>query len=251
MTEKRQEEESTISPWRVRDYRSWFVADTASALGTTIGGFAFTLVAYAVSHDVTTAGMVGTVFALCEGLGTLPGGHLSDRIDRKKLMIVFGLISAATLCVMTLALVAKMMSAPLLFLFAIVRGLTSGVFSNVSNIILPQIVTGNQLVQAYSANESRDACIQLFSKPLSGFLYGLGPEIPFLISAVLYALMSVATPLIRSDLRPKNDASPSDSDDSTKKTPRNHIGGSSSHSSLIEGFAWYTRWPQAVSVCSC
>ena len=80
--------------------------------GTTIGGFAFTLVAYAVSHDVTTAGMVGTVFALCEGLGTLPGGHLSDRIDRKKLMIVFGLISAATLCVMTLALVAKMMSAP-------------------------------------------------------------------------------------------------------------------------------------------
>ena len=39
-------------------------------------------------------------------------------------------------------------------------------------------------------------------------LYGLGPEIPFLISAVLYALMSVATPLIRSDLRPKNDASP-------------------------------------------
>lgn len=217
MTEKRQEKESTISPWRVRDYRSWFVADTASALGTTIGGFAFTLVAYAVSHDVTTAGMVGTVFALCEGLGTLPGGHLSDRIDRKKLMIVFGLISAATLCVMTLALVAKMMSAPLLFLFAIVRGLTSGVFSNVSNIILPQIVTGNQLVQAYSANESRDACIQLFSKPLSGFLYGLGPEIPFLISAVLYALMSVATPLIRSDLRPKNDASPSDSDDSTKK----------------------------------
>ncbi len=127
-------------------------------------------------------------------------------------------------------------------------GLTSGVFSNVSNIILPQIVTGNQLVQAYSANESRDACIQLFSKPLSGFLYGLGPEIPFLISAVLYALMSVATPLIRSDLRPKNDASPSDSDDSTKKTPRNHIDGSSSHSSLIEGFAWYTRWPQAVSV---
>lgn len=194
--------------------------------------------------------MVGTVFALCEGLGTLPGGHLSDRIDRKKLMIVFGLISAATLCVMTSALVAKMMSAPLLFLFAIVRGLTSGVFSNVSNIILPQIVTGNQLVQAYSANESRDACIQLFSKPLSGFLYGLGPEIPFLISAVLYALMSVATPLIRSDLRPKNDASPSDSDDSTKKTPRNHIGGSSSHSSLIEGFAWYTRWPQAVSVFS-
>lgn len=128
MTEKRQEKESTTSPWRVRDYRSWFVADTASALGTTIGGFAFTLVAYAVSHDVTTAGMVGTVFALCEGLGTLPGGHLSDRIDRKKLMIVFGLISAATLCVMTLALVAKMMSAPLLFLFAIVRGLTSGVF---------------------------------------------------------------------------------------------------------------------------
>lgn len=111
MTEKRQEKESTISPWRVRDYRSWFVADTASALGTTIGGFAFTLVAYAVSHDVTTAGMVGTVFALCEGLGTLPGGHLSDRIDRKKLMIVFGLISAATLCVMTSALVAKMMSA--------------------------------------------------------------------------------------------------------------------------------------------
>ena len=70
VTEKRQEKESTISPWRVRDYRSWFVADTASALGTTIGGFAFTLVAYAVSHDVTTAGMVGTVFALCEGLGT-------------------------------------------------------------------------------------------------------------------------------------------------------------------------------------
>ena len=142
MTEKHLEKESTISPWRVRDYRSWFVADTASALGTTIGGFAFTLVAYAVSHDVTTAGMVGTVFALCEGLGTLPGGHLSDRIDRKKLMIVFGLISAVTLCVMTSALVAKMMSAPLLFLFAIVRGLTSGVFSHVSNIILPHIVTG-------------------------------------------------------------------------------------------------------------
>lgn len=232
-----------------------------------ISGFAFTLIAYSVSHDVIIAGMVGMVFALCEGLSTLPGGYLADHADRKQLLIFFGVTSTIILVVMSAALLTGWMTTPLLFLFAVLRGLTSGLFSNISNIVLPQILTGNQLVQAYSANQSRDACIQLFAKPFSGFLYGLGPEVPFLLSAIMYILMSITTPLIRADLHPSTrvyiDTNLTEDDDGNSHITRTveavqdntahdaHPTGAQNnpkYESSLAGFTWYARHPQALSI---
>lgn len=231
---------SQSSPWSNRNYRVWFAADTSLLIGVTIGAFAFSLLGYTVSHDVAIAGFAATVYSLVRGGATLIGGMIIDRFDRRKLMIVGGLASFAVLAGMIGAWTTGLMTVPVLFVFAALRGLTSGLFSGVTDTVLPQIVSGGQLTQAYAANETRDAVANMLSSPLSGWLYAFGPDIPFMVSAVMYAVMVACAPFIKADLRPEAGRADDDRTEEEKAQVAVHAD-----KSLTAALRWYIQWPAA------
>ncbi|KAB8294427.1 MFS transporter [Bifidobacterium avesanii] len=230
----------TQSPWKVRDYRVWFTADTSLLIGVSIGAFAFDLLGYTVSHDVAVAGFVATVYSLVRGAATLAGGVIIDRFDRKRLMVVGGLASFAVLVGMIGAWLAGLMTVPVLFAFAALRGLTSGLFSGVTDTVLPQIVSGGQLTQAYAANQTRDAVAGMLSSPLSGWLYAFGPEIPFIVSAVMYVVLVACAPFIRADLRPEAGRAGDRRTEEEKAEAAAHAD-----KSLTAALRWFAQWPAA------
>lgn len=204
------------------DYVFWFIGDTSVTIGNFIGAFAFTLLAYPISGSVGIAGLVGGLYSIAQAVTMIPGGLLSDKVNRRTLMYCCSLAGFTVLAALIAVYAAGLMTIPLLMAFAIIRGLVSGLLGNITNVVLPQIVSKNQLAQAMGSNQSRDAIIQILSTPVTGFLYGLAPEIPFLISALLFALLSLATKPIRADLRPGSEES---DDSSPSGSPAKDNGG--------------------------
>lgn len=190
-----------------RNYVFWFIGDTSVTIGNFIGAFAFTLLAYPISGSVGIAGLVGGLYSIAQAITMIPGGMLSDKVNRRTLMYCCSLAGFTVLAALVAVYAAGLMTVPLLMAFALVRGLVSGLLGNITNVVLPQIVSKNQLAQAMGSNQSRDAIIQILSTPVTGFLYGLAPEIPFLISALLFSLLSLTTKPITADLNPGNEES--------------------------------------------
>lgn len=238
-----------------RNYVFWFIGDTSVTIGNFIGAFAFTLLAYPISGSVGIAGLVGGLYSIAQAITMIPGGMLSDKVNRRTLMYCCSLAGFTVLAALIGVYAAGLMTTPLLMAFALVRGLVSGLLGNITNVVLPQIVSKNQLAQAMGSNQSRDAIIQILSTPVTGFLYGLAPEIPFLISALLFALLSLTTKPITADLNPGNEESgnpvPVDSvaqenrgkdSSSEQSVSTNSVGtrrAGKKHNSLSEIFLWF------------
>lgn len=238
-----------------RNYVFWFIGDTSVTIGNFIGGFAFTLLAYPISGSVGIAGLVGGLYSIAQAITMIPGGMLSDKVNRRTLMYCCSLAGFTVLAALIGVYAAGLMTTPLLMAFALVRGLVSGLLGNITNVVLPQIVSKNQLAQAMGSNQSRDAIIQILSTPVTGFLYGLAPEIPFLISALLFALLSLTTKPITADLTPGNEESGNpvpvdgiaqenrEKDSSSEQSVRTNSVGTrragKKHNSLSEIFLWF------------
>lgn len=239
------------SVWRVRDYRVWFTADTSLLVGSMIGGFAFSLLGYTVSGDTAVAGAVAAVYSLVSGAATLIGGRIIDRVNRKKLMVAAGLTAFAVLAVIIGVWVAGVMSVPVLFALAVLRGVSGGLFSGVTDAALPQIVAGKLLVDASAANNVRTTVANMLASPLSGWLYAFGPEIPFALAAVMYLGLAVSAPFIRADLDPKAARPVVDGADGSVDAvagPESEGPGAGADSgTLCDTLRWFVQWP-AVSV---
>lgn len=219
------------SPWAVTDYRWWFAGDTALTIGSGIGGFAFTLLAYPITHSVALAGIVGAAETIASAPSLIIGGILADRFDRKKLMYWSAGTGIAVMALLIAFYAAGWMNFASLVAFALIRGFTSGLFGGITNTVLPQVVAGGALTSAMGANQSRDAVIQILSSPLSGLLYGFAPEAPFAFAALMYLVFGATIPPIHADLRPTSGSAEKgvEEDRASRSVP------------LSEAFRWFGK----------
>lgn len=192
--------------WGSRQYRVWFLGDSLNQVGTFVGAFAFTLLGYQVAGDVLTAGIIGSASAAAQCLMLLPGGVLMDHTDRRRLLVAAAAVVALLWLLVAGLLWAGTMSVALLLALAIGTGAVAGAFENLTDVMLPQIVTGDLLPEATAANEGRDAGLQLGASPLSGLLFGVHPSLPFIVSAIARAGQMAAALSLRGSFIPGRQA---------------------------------------------
>ncbi|SES04592.1 Predicted arabinose efflux permease, MFS family [Propionibacterium cyclohexanicum] len=191
-----------LSVWRIRDYRTWFMGDTASEIGAWISSLAMTLLAYSVTRDVWLAGVIGAAEATARAVGVLPGGVIADSLDRRKLMIAAAAASAIPYAILIICWYSGVLSFWPLLVICLVKGALTGIFGKVTNVILPTIVPKKLLGSATAANQTRDAAINLGSGPIGGFLFGLAPMLPFALSICSFFAELWSARHIQADLRP-------------------------------------------------
>lgn len=218
--------ESEPTLWSIRDYRLWFAGDIFTEVGVTLGAFAFSLIGYHVSHDVVFAGVMGTVSAASQAVAVLPGGIIADKVDRRHLLIGSGIAAFLIYAGLAATIVTGTITPSLLLGFAVFGGLAGGIFENLTDVILPNVVPQRLLPSAMAANQGRDAAITLGASPLAGFLFGLHPAIAFISAAVLRLGQTFAGLTIKTDLRPSRDLE----------------AQTSFH--MFGGFTWLARWQQ-------
>lgn len=188
--------------WYNRDYLAWLAADTTALAGTVVVSFLLPLIALMYLDDPAAAGLIGAAGTLARVVGIIPSGVLADRCDRKRLMVLGGVLGVLPLGVLMVMHGAGRMEFWMLMGVAVLVGLRSGVFGAVPNTALKSVVGTGHLPTALSANQGRDGAIQLGAAPAGGALLAIGVAPALLAPMAAFALAAIAPLGIRRDLRP-------------------------------------------------
>jgi MFS family permease len=192
---------------RNRGFRLLWTGQVLSDTGSEAALIAYPLLILALTHSAAVAGAVGTVTLLVQLAIGLPGGALSDRLDRRRTMIGCDAVRAVALAALGALVLLHLVSWPVVLVVAIVdRGL-GVLFDPAATAALPGIVADGQLEEAWAATEARSYAANLAGPALGGVLFGLGAAVPFLGDAVSYLVSCGTVSRIRGRFRPERQAS--------------------------------------------
>ncbi|APX34505.1 hypothetical protein BH708_19305 [Brachybacterium sp. P6-10-X1] len=170
------------------------MGDLLLDIGTGIGAFAFPLVTFMVTDDLGTTGLVALVQGAGALVGLIPGGLLADRVERRRLRLLAGVVGAIVQAMLVLVLATGVAGAVVLAVLAFADRFRETLLGSASHAMLKQIVPTTQLPRAVSVNQGREAAVEMASGPVGGALLGLSLVFPPL-AQLLGNLGSVAATL--------------------------------------------------------
>jgi predicted MFS family arabinose efflux permease len=179
-----------------------------SDLGSQFGALAYPLLILALTHSPVIAGVVGTVTSVVAFAVRLPAGSLSDRIDRRKTMIVVDGVRTVVLLGLAVAVALHAIVWPVVLLVAVIDRIGDTMFTPASTAALPEIVEDDQLESAWAATEARQYAASLGGPALGGILFGLGRAIPFIGDTISYGVSMLTSSAMKGSFKPdQSDAS--------------------------------------------
>ena len=226
--------------WHAPNYTAWFTADTASAAGGSLRALAVSLAGYAVSGSTAAAGWLGTVALVAQQTAAVFGGTFVDRHDRRMLIIVNATVGVCMWGSVGALLATHMLTYPVLLAIAALASAVSGFLGSATDAMLRSIICMRDYPKALSLNRGRDATINIAGNPIGGFLYGVAPWLPFLVTTCLYAISGVAARRIREPQSVDNDGN--------TKAAADGKGHGSFLADFVGGWSWSLRRPLLVTV---
>ena len=158
-----------LQPLRHRDFRLLWIGQTVSMIGDGIYVFA---VAWLVYKDLGASpavfSLVGAAWSLPQVLLLLATGALSDRMDRRHLMISGDLLRLAAIGAIGALILVDVLTIPLLIALVFVYGAGQAIFWPAFSSIIPMIVPEEQLVQANSIGSTVRPLAMIVVGPLIG-----------------------------------------------------------------------------------
>ena len=135
-----------------RPFRRLFIGQLISLIGRQITLVAVPFQVYALTRSALDVGLLGVVQAVPLIVGSLGGGAIADRFDRRRVLLVTQLCLAS--CSGLLALGAFRGNPPLLGLYGVVAlaALVGAVDAPTRTAIIPNLVGNDQLSGALSLN---------------------------------------------------------------------------------------------------
>ncbi len=197
------------SLWRNRDYLLlWLGQAGVSSLGTGISQLAFPLLILAMTHSPAAAGFAGALQQAPPLIFSLPAGALTDRWDRRRVMLVctVGLL----LCIGSVPLALAIGRLTLAQLYIVAFGIGSfATFSRLAELgALAHLVPKEQMPTAVAQDEAAYSTVSLLAPSLSGWLFSVRQLLPFLADAISYLVLLGALLLIRRPLQGERSAEP-------------------------------------------
>lgn len=193
-----------LAPLARRDYRWLLSGLSVSLLGDGVFLVALAWQVYTLKGAPSALGAVGIAMTVPTIACLLLGGAVSDRYDRRRVMICADAaraIAAATLA--TLALCGRLRFGELLAL-AVVQGAASAFFDPASDAIVPELLEGELLAQANALDQLvRPLALRLAGPAIGGLVVALlGSGGAFVADAVSFALSGIAVATLAPGLRP-------------------------------------------------
>jgi MFS family permease len=195
-----------LRPLHHRDFRLLWTGMTMSLMGDGIFLVALAWQVYELSNVPTALSIVGVAMTVPQILFLLVGGVVSDRFDRRKVMIAADALRAVSVAALGLLSIAGTPEAPVLELWhimivAAVFGGGSAFFGPAFDAIVPQLVPSADLNQANSLDQFiRPAAARMIGPAIGGWLIGAwggNPGPAFLINAGTFVLSIACVAFIR------------------------------------------------------
>jgi hypothetical protein len=163
---------------------------------------------YDLSNSPTALSVVGVAWTLPLAAFVLVGGIVTDRVERRRVMIAADLVrvlAAGTIGILTMAGAVELWH---LIVLAAVFGSGEAFFGPAFSSIVPQIVPRHLLLEANSLDQFiRPLAFMLVGPALGGWIVAvLGPGEAFLLNAATFAVSAGAILLMRPRPLPRGQA---------------------------------------------
>jgi MFS family permease len=222
---------SMSTPLGINYWRLW-TASVISNLGDGISGVAYPWLASAVTRNPLHIALVGVATRLPWLVFSLPAGVITDRIDRRLLVVAMDTIRAiVTIGVAVVVLVFQSeLASPesiasgealppegagallaILYISALLFGLAEVLRDNAAQTLMPSVASKDNLEKANGRLWGAEMVTNSFiGPPLGGFLLAVAFSVPFFVDAGTFAVSAAMVALLAGTFRPqvKDSAAP-------------------------------------------
>lgn len=183
-----------LSPLAHRDYRRLVGGMSISLLGDGLFLVALAWQVYALSNTPTALATIGIAMTVPTVICLLVGGAVSDRYDRRLVMLVADAVRAILLATLAVLAATRTLRLWELLVTVIFYGAATAFFNPASDALVPQLLPVDALAQANSLDQLiRPLALRLAGPALGGALVGaLGTGTAFGLDAVSFVISSVA-----------------------------------------------------------
>ena len=201
---------TTHKPARIRlslNYWKLWIASVTSNLGDGISAIAYPWLASAVTRDPLLIALITVAQRLPWLFFTLPAGVITDRVDRRKLMVAMDVIRAALTVVIAFAVLSASKALPspedlangvvvathfgiylVLLSAALFMGMAEVLRDNSAQTFLPALVKPENLERANGNLWGAEMVMNSFvGPPLGSLLLAVGFAVPFFVDAGSFA----------------------------------------------------------------
>ncbi len=174
-----------LSPLRERDFALLWTGMTVSLLGDGIYFVAIAWQTYSLSNAPTALSVVGVAWTLPTVLFLLVGGAVSDRFERRRVLLIANVAEAVAIGLIGILAVAGVLALWMLLALVAVYGAGEAFFNPAFEAIVPTLVGPEELVSASALDHFvRPLALQLLGPAIGGALVALaGAGFAFLVDA--------------------------------------------------------------------
>ena len=188
-----------LTPLRHRDFRYLWVGMTASLLGDGIFYVALAWQAYELSNTPSALSTIGVAMTIPHVVFLLAGGVVSDRFDRRRVMMAADALRALAVGVMGLLALTDGLQQWHMLVLAGVFGAGTAFFGPAFDAIVPGLVPDEELGRANSLDQLvRPAALRMLGPALGGLIVAAGSAgTAFVVDAGTFAISIGCVALMR------------------------------------------------------
>jgi MFS family permease len=183
---------------RHRDFGLLWLGQAVSLIGDGIYLVAIAWLVLDISNEPTALGLVGLAWTLPMVASLLISGVLSDRFERRRLMItadLLRLVAIGAIAALALAATAELWQ---VIALVVVYGIGQALFQPAFSAIVPDVVPRDELLQANALRELMEPLGLRFAGPALGGLliavFGVGEA--FVVDAATFGVSALAVSLM-------------------------------------------------------
>ena len=184
---------------RHREFRLLWIGQAISLTGDGIYLVAIAWLVYDISNEPGALAIVGFAWTLPQVAGLLLAGVLSDRFERRRLLVRADLSRVAASGAIAVLAFAETTQLWPVVLLVVVYGLGQALFQPAFTAIVPEVVPREELLHANALRELMEPLGMRFAGPALGgvLIAALGVGTAFLIDALTFVLSAAVVMLIR------------------------------------------------------
>jgi MFS family permease len=188
-----------LAPLRHRDFRMLWTGMTASLLGDGMFYVALAWQAYELSNTPSALSMIGVAMTVPHVVFLLAGGVVSDRFDRRKVMIAADLMRAVAVGAMGALALSGRLDLWHMYVLSGLFGAGTAFFGPAFDAIVPGLVPDAELNQANSLDQLvRPAALRMLGPALGGWIVASGGAgAAFVVDACTFAFSISCVALMR------------------------------------------------------
>ncbi|HEX6699177.1 MAG TPA: MFS transporter [Gaiellaceae bacterium] len=189
-----------------RDFSLYWIGLIVSLLGDGIYTVAIAWQVYHLSNTPSALAYVGAAWTLPQLASLLFAGAISDRFDRRRVMIIANATSGVAVGAIAVLVLSGAIKLWQLWLLVAVHGVGVALFIPAAGALVPEIVPADLLVEANALRQFvRPLTLRLVGPALGGVLVAvLGSGEAFLVDALSFFFALAATAMIRARVRPRD-----------------------------------------------